>query len=280
MKKQLLFTTITLLSSIGFAQSSFNFSPNHDVVLCGPTDVYFVCTSPFIPDNVWWDFGDGGTGTGMKPVHRYTTTGVFTVKMITEKSSVKDSIIKVNFVTLHPKPKASFTVNLPASQKPFERLLIFSGKNKSDTIKNYSWMVNNEVIASTNKLTYNFGANGIYSVLLTVTTNNGCSDEFMDTVEVNDEPENHTRVASVLHDKILTVSMLPDQNILVTRVLTVNQASLKIIDITGKVIQQVTIDKGESAVQLQTSALPPSTYIVELNSGGFITAKRFYKTMM
>jgi PKD repeat protein len=277
MKKQLLFTTITLLTFTGFAQSSLSFLPNHNVVLCGSADVYFVCTSPSTPDNIWWDFGDGCKGIGVKPIHRYTTAGLYTVKMITEKAGIKDSVTKADFVTLHSKPKASFTVNLATYLKPYERILTFSGKvNDNDTVR-YSWRINNSIILGTSKLTYYFGANGKYPVLLTVTNNRGCSDEFIDTVEINDSLDNNTGLPSIVQEVGLNIAMLSDQNIFVTRGSALQEATIKIIDITGKVMQQVKMEKEEISMQLQTTLMPPSTYIFEISSQGFTKAKRFLK---
>src|SRR5688572_31462170 len=52
-----------------------------------------------------WHFGDGNTSTEINPVHTYTTSGFFSIKLIvTSQSGWKDSITRLNYVQVLAAP--------------------------------------------------------------------------------------------------------------------------------------------------------------------------------
>lgn len=65
-------------------------------------------------DTAWlWDFGDGNTAFFPNPIHLYTTTGVFTVTLITYGPTGNDTLTKTNYITALA-PPTNPTVNLVA----------------------------------------------------------------------------------------------------------------------------------------------------------------------
>lgn len=54
-----------------------------------------------------WDFGDGGLATTANPVHTYTTTGVYTVRLIAAKCGRNDTVIR----TIHSATAAIPSIN-------------------------------------------------------------------------------------------------------------------------------------------------------------------------
>jgi len=56
-----------------------------------------------------WDFGDGSTSTEANPVHQYTTSGIFTVKLTVTNNIGADSIISTDLITVSaiPAPTAA-----------------------------------------------------------------------------------------------------------------------------------------------------------------------------
>ncbi len=59
-----------------------------------------------------WVFGDGTTSTLALPAHSYTTTGLYTVKLIvTDIMGCTDTSILPNYITVNPVPAASFVMS-------------------------------------------------------------------------------------------------------------------------------------------------------------------------
>ena len=59
-----------------------------------PLKVQFSANSDSDIDSWSWDFGDGSYGSGMSPVHTYTTPGTYTVKL-----TVRQGQTNVNYQT-------------------------------------------------------------------------------------------------------------------------------------------------------------------------------------
>ena len=83
------------------------------------TDSIDACASSLIPfkdrstgiiTNWVWDFGDGTDSSGPNPVHQYSDTGFFSVKLTVYSNGCANSITKNKLVHIKP-PVADFSVN-------------------------------------------------------------------------------------------------------------------------------------------------------------------------
>lgn len=64
--------------------------------------IAFFDNSGFSP-NAWsWDLGDGGVSTEQNPVHTYTTTGTFSIKLTASNSAGSKDTTKTNYITVRP----------------------------------------------------------------------------------------------------------------------------------------------------------------------------------
>jgi hypothetical protein len=80
---------VTMIS-LGMAGSHFAGTPTSGPA---PLQVQFSANSePGITTTWSWDFGDGSYGSGINPVHTYTTPGTYTVKL-----TVRQSMASVNY---------------------------------------------------------------------------------------------------------------------------------------------------------------------------------------
>jgi len=279
--KTILLSLALIAAGVTKAQLNPDFSPNHDVAACGPTDVYFVCTSPENPDNIWWDFGDGTTATGKSPIHNYATTGSYDVKMIVEKGSVKDSITKTGFVQINPAPVSDFMVDTSQmAPHPYTRKFVFTGFSNADSIAQYTWMVNDVPTMGDNVMTYVFPGNDDYQISLTVMNNKGCSDTKVSTVTVADEPVNPTAVGEV--SSAFSASVLYDQSaLLVSRTRFIDELAQVIIrDISGRQVMSIPMAPGVTSTSVPTTGLPDGTYIVNYSSKSYVAVKRFNRIML
>ena len=62
--------------------------------------VFFKDMTDYQPDTWHWDFGDGDTSNQQLPLHTYTSTGTYNVKLIVSNSHGADSIVKNNLITV------------------------------------------------------------------------------------------------------------------------------------------------------------------------------------
>ncbi len=87
-----------------------------------PLTVKFTDESSLSPNHWAWDFGDGGTSNEQNPVHVYTTSGSYTVRLEASNSGGSNSETKYYYITVNPAyrpPGASFTANPPTAAQPY-----------------------------------------------------------------------------------------------------------------------------------------------------------------
>ncbi|MFB7620269.1 S8 family serine peptidase [Kitasatospora sp. NPDC056181] len=133
-----------------------------------------------------WDFGDGTTGTGVKPVHTYASYGTYTVKLTATDASGRTGRNQTTFRLLEPghndKPVARIggfcTVNGHCS-------LDSAGSYDPDgRIASYSWNFGDGTTGSGAAVSHEFPstASGTYRTTLTVTDAQGGSGSASATV--------------------------------------------------------------------------------------------------
>ncbi|MEM8887121.1 MAG: PKD domain-containing protein, partial [Bacteroidota bacterium] len=145
---------------------------------CAPLTVEFTDLSTPYPgasiNNVTWLFGDGGTATGSPVTYVYNTGGSFDVTLRVEDSEgCVTELTRTGYVapTL---PEAEFsttdTVACPGSRVDFTN-------QSQGSIISYQWdFGDGSPLASTPNPSHLYTTNGFYTVTLTVTDVNGCTD--------------------------------------------------------------------------------------------------------
>ena len=142
---------------------------------CVPHTVFFTDQST-LPDTWLWDFGDGKTSTVQNPVHTYMSSGVFTVTL-----TVKDTVfgcldvftqqVTVNLLT------TDFIVSPDFGCAPlttnFSDESIVSG---SANISSWYWDFGDGNSSSDPDPIHTYENPGLYTVSLTTTLSNGCTD--------------------------------------------------------------------------------------------------------
>ena len=166
-----------LLATISHAQTpptaQFTGSP---LTVCVGSPVSFTnsSTNGTAPITQWaWDFGDGNASTDVNPQHAYTTAGTYTITLVvTASNGQADPEVKVNYVTVNPKPNAAFTASTNGCTLPVG----VTFNNTSTGGVSYAWNFGNTQTSTLqNPAIVNYATAGTYNVSLTVTNSFGCT---------------------------------------------------------------------------------------------------------
>ncbi len=142
---------------------NFDASSSHDPEPGPPTIVSYA-----------WTFGDGASGSGLKPTHTYAKYGTYTVKLtVTNSNGVSDTAPQTITVTDEaPTAAVVVTTSLPATGQPVR----FNGASSGDvdgTISSYSWNFGDGSTGSGTTPSHLYSSYGTYTVTLTVTDSDG-----------------------------------------------------------------------------------------------------------
>lgn len=132
-----------------------------------------------------WDMGDGsGPITLVDPIFSYADTGMYDVAL-TVVSGEGCSSTFTQTVHVTPVPSASFTYVGDCEGNP----IAFTNTSTIDAGNlNYSWNFGDSGTSTDESPTHTYAIDGTYTVTLTVTSDDGCSDVTTASVEVQDSP--------------------------------------------------------------------------------------------
>ncbi len=161
-----------------------------------PVTTTFTGTVPS-GSTVTWQYGDGGTGTGATSNHTYSSSGIDTVKMIITNSNGCKDTVKQPYI-INTLDLAIFSTS-PLSASGCVPLTIHFGSSVSTsvptsgpypgTVSSYSWNYGDgSAIGSGALPTHVFTAVGVYTVVCTIITANGCTTTDTMKVAVGNPP--------------------------------------------------------------------------------------------
>lgn len=129
----------------------------------------------------YWDFGDGDTSISQNPSHLYQNTGTFRVRLTLSSDSGCTKRFNKD-IEVYSVPAADFsTMNVcEFDSVTFTNASTYVG---TDAVT-YQWDLGDGNLNTAEHLNHLYGAPGNYSVKLTATTANGCTDSSLTSVEV------------------------------------------------------------------------------------------------
>jgi gliding motility-associated-like protein len=125
-----------------------------------------------------WDFGDGNIATGGSPSHTYTNPGQeYVVKLTATNSS--NCVYEVVSRRVRPAGEQvaagfGYTINCDA------RRITFTDSAKSSGTITYLWQFGDGNTSASAAPTYQFAAEGVYTIRQTVTSSSGCVSDTKD----------------------------------------------------------------------------------------------------
>ncbi|MBC7864289.1 MAG: PKD domain-containing protein, partial [Bacteroidia bacterium] len=133
--------------------------------------------------NSFWNFGDGTTSNLDNPSHTFPGTGTYNVQLIAFSSyGCSDTVIVPVQIQMAINPAFSFTANCAGSVAQFNDNSTVPGGN----ITMWQWNFGDGGTSVSQNPTHIYATAGTYSVILSVTSNNGCTGG--DTIQVTINP--------------------------------------------------------------------------------------------
>ncbi len=116
-----------------------------------------------------WNFGDGTTSSADSPVHYYSSAGTYSVNLIAASANCSDDTTIT--VTVNPNPVVNF---ISTTIRACDSATVFFN-NTSTGATAYSWNFGDGGVSTSISPTHFYSSAGVYNVLLTASSVNGCS---------------------------------------------------------------------------------------------------------
>ncbi|GAB4529238.1 MAG: hypothetical protein Kow0063_06110 [Anaerolineae bacterium] len=135
-----------------------------------------------------WDFGDGGTGTGMLATHSYTATGVYSVTLTVSDGVFQDTDITRATISATQLPEAIMEISLIPKTSQCYRFDGSASTAHDGEIVSYAWDFGDGNEETGEVVEYCYQESGTYTVTLTVTDERGAVDSVAQELVVSIDP--------------------------------------------------------------------------------------------
>ncbi|MGZ5304056.1 MAG: PKD domain-containing protein, partial [Bacteroidia bacterium] len=161
-----------------FPLPTADFEPSN---ICQSDEATFTSKS-LLATEWYWNFGDSTTSTSENPTNKYFSAGTYMVKLkVKNINGCMDSISKQ--IEVYEMPEAIFSVsNICVSDS-------FSLTDSSKGATNWFWDFGDGYTATLQHPKHKYEKAGTYTIYLTSTNSNGCSDILSKQIEVYDIPK-------------------------------------------------------------------------------------------
>jgi len=139
-----------------------------DTNVCINDTVHFFDRSLGYPGSYFWDFGDGYVSNEKDPVHFYTKTGYYNIRLIVTKNGVCDTINKKYYINVLPELKAAFIYDYITSMPG---KVNFSNKS-SGIIDSVLWFFDDSTFSKNPTVSHTYTCPDKYNVKLKVFSKN------------------------------------------------------------------------------------------------------------
>lgn len=162
---------------------TIDFTANNPQACLGDQIDFTDISSP-TPIGWEWDFGDGSTSTDQFPTHLYTTPGTYEVSLTaTYSASCQGTETKTGFITIGEIPFVDFSSDTTTGcSTPFE--VNFINQSIGSNLV-YSWSFGDGNSSTNENPTHSYADHGVYTISLTATNTDGCSNTLIETDYIN-----------------------------------------------------------------------------------------------
>ncbi|GAB4406115.1 MAG: hypothetical protein OHK0039_07600 [Bacteroidia bacterium] len=132
-----------------------------------------------------WSFGDGGVSNLQHPSHSYAVPGIYSVRLIvTNNLGCRDTLVVPSVIRVLTPPTAGFATVDTADCVPFSLQVLDQSLAGDAPIQSWLWNFGNgQTSPNPAPLPQTYATPGVYTVTLTTTDANGCTDSHALQVE-------------------------------------------------------------------------------------------------
>ena len=240
-------------------------------------------------DEISWDFGDGNTSTEFNPLHTYAEEGTYTVTLSGTGPDGCTSTVAIPVVAGENiwygdlECRAWFLpIIIPDSNQVF-----FLNLSSNDALT-FAWDFGDGNTSTERDPAYTYAAAGVYTVSLTITTENGCENTFTVTIDIVNDNFTSNPIFSLLSSTTETaaftgeVLLFPNPTRDAVTVRWDNPAdqveNWTLFDLSGKrIIQSVGPDQNGQQIDLDLSQQPAGIYVLRLQTKTGVATRRITK---
>lgn len=150
---------------------------------CSPISVAFTNGSfPLTGSTFLWDFGNGNFSTAQNPQTSYLIPGTYSVSLTVTNGGISETLIKEQYITVHPKPQAGFKlVGDTIGCSPFLVSFQDLSTNIDGSDLSYTWSFGDGSKSTLQNPAHNYLTRGNFDVTVLVTNVHGCSDSYTES---------------------------------------------------------------------------------------------------
>jgi len=164
---------LALFSLVCNAQLRAGFSAN-PLSGCAPLVVRFTDQSTGNPTQWRWDLGNATTSFLQNPSVTYFNPGQYTIKLVIQNASGRDSIIKNQYITIYAQPTVIFSASSTTGCYPLNVQFIDASIPGSGSINSWQWDFGDGTLGTTQNPSHTYMSAGNYNVTLKVGNSYGC----------------------------------------------------------------------------------------------------------
>jgi gliding motility-associated-like protein len=168
----LIICTLLLCSNRVFAQLIADFTCS-SVSGCAPVLVNFTDQSAGNPTQWRWELGNGTVSYLQHPSVTYLHPGSYTVKLLVKNGDLKDSVVKLQHITVYAAPAVNFSA--PATTGCNELLVNFNGQCATQDVVAWKWDFGDGQLSEVQNPVHQYNQLGAFNVTLQVTNQQGCA---------------------------------------------------------------------------------------------------------
>ncbi len=180
---------LSLLSLICLAQPHANFIAS-PVSGCAPLVVNFSDLSTGNPTSWKWTLGNSTTSFLQNPSVTYFNPGTYTVKLVVQNAAGKDSLTRINYITIYAQPTVDFSASAVSGCFPLSVDFHDLSATSSGVIDSWQWDFGDGQFSTAQHPSHIYTGAGAFNVSLRVRNSFGCYQTITRTqyINVSDAP--------------------------------------------------------------------------------------------